>query len=159
MIFMRYLTKTLVFLLSAFSISSCVSHSRLIGTSETDFGRIRFYLVDASDDNTSVSKVYANVDSNNIKKYYSFYPDKIVMRDQRAKNLSYKVTSQKIPDNYDTKVYHRFSRLDTLVFGKAKEIVDTSTYSYLKGLQGAAGYFIEVNYYHGFPKGRKFKPL
>jgi hypothetical protein len=81
------------------------------------------------------------------------------MTDQRAKNLSYTVTSQKIPDNYDTNVYHRFSRLDTFVFGKAQEIIDTSTYSYLKGLQGAEGYFIEVNYYHKFPKRKKFKPL
>jgi len=83
----------------------------------------------------------------------------ILMTDQRAKNLSYTVTSQKIPDNYDTNVYHRFSRLDTFVFGKAQEIIDTSTYSYLKGLQGAEGYFIEVNYYHKFPKRKKFKPL
>lgn len=156
---MRHLMNIFIFLLTAFSISSCVSHSKLIGKSETDFGRIRFYLVNASDDNTSVSKVYADVDSNNIKRYYSFYPDRILMTDQRAKNLSYTVTSQKLPGNYDTNVYHRFSRLDTLVFRKAQEIIDTSTYSYLKGLQDAEGYIIEVNYYHGFPKGKKFKPL
>ena len=145
--------------MTVFSFCSCVSNSRLIGKSETEFGRIKFYLANASVNNTPVSKIYAEVDSNNIKRYYSFYPDRIVMTDERTKNLSFTFTSQKIPDNYDANVYHRFSTLDTFVFGKAQEIIDTTTYSYLKGLQTAEGYFIEVNYYHGFPKGKKFKPL
>jgi hypothetical protein len=117
------------------------------------------YVVNSSNDKSSVAKVYADVDSNNIKRFYSFYPDRIIMTDERAKNLSYTVIFQKLPDNYDTNIYHRFSRLDTIVFDKAKNLIDTCKYSNLKRLQGTDGYLMEVNYYHGFPKGKKFEPL
>jgi hypothetical protein len=131
-----------------------------VNKSRTKFGSIKFYVVNATSDRSYPEKVYAEFDSNNnVKRYYSFYPDKIVMTDERAKNLSYTVTSQKLPDSYDSNIYHRFSRLDTLIFDKAQKIIDTTKYSSLKRLTGAEGYLIEVNYYHGFPKNRKFQPL
>lgn len=157
--FMRNLTRITLFFLTALSICSCFSNRKLIEKTKTEFGSIRFYAVKFPRDKSILEKVYAEVDSNDIKRFYSFYADRIVVTDERAKALSYMVIFQKLPDNYDSNMYRRFSRLDTVVFSKAKSLLDTSNYSNLKGLQGAEGYLIEVNYYHGFPKNKMFVPL
>lgn len=156
---MRHLIKIISFFLTFFSICSCYSNRTLIGKSQTEFGRSKFYEVKSPSDNSKLDKVYVDIDSNGIKRFYSFYPDMIIMTDERAKNRSYTVIFQKLPDNYDTNVYHRFSKLDTIVFDKAINLIDTTKYSVLSRLKGAEGYLIEINYYHGFPKGKKFQPL
>lgn len=156
---MRHLPNIFLSLFAAFSIFNCASNSRLIGKSQTEYGRINFYAVNVSGDKSSVSKVYADVDSNGIKRYYSFYPDRIVMTDERAKGLSYTILFQQLPDNYDSNIYRHLSSSDTLVFSKAKTSLKTSEYSHLKNPEGATGYEIEVYYMHGSPKKRKFQPL
>lgn len=157
--FMRLLINAFLFFLSALGIFGCSGNRKLISRIHAEFGIIKFYVVNASNNNTNAEKVYADVDSNRVKKFYSFYPDRIIMTDERAKNLSYTVTFQELPENYDTRVYHRFSRLDSIVFDQAKTFIDSSKYLNLKWLQGAEGYIIEVNYYHGFPKKKKYLPL
>jgi hypothetical protein len=156
---MRHFTNILLLLSTIISICSCARHKNLIGRSHTEYGRIKFYAIMASGDNFSVSKVYADVDSNGIKRYYSFYPDKIMMTDERAKGLSYAVLFRNLPDNYDSNNYRLLSPFDTSVLKKAKRFLNTSKYSFLKSPEGATGYEIEVNYLHGFPKNRKFQPL
>jgi hypothetical protein len=131
----------------------------LIKKSKTEFGKIKFFEIKTHGDQISTSKIYADVDSSGIKRYYSFYPDKIVMTDGRAKELSYTVVYRKLPENYNRNVYKRFSKLDTLVFAKAEKLLKTSRYAHLKKIEAAKGYEIEVNYYHGFPKDKKFEPL
>jgi hypothetical protein len=138
---------------------SCAAHRRLIGKSQTKIGRMKFYAVNASGDRSSVEKVYADVRSSGIKRYYSFYPDRILMTDDAAKGLSNKVLFQVLPDNFDSSIYHLLSPLDTLVFSRAKTFLNTIENSHLKSPKGATGYEINVYYLHGFPKSRKFQPL
>jgi hypothetical protein len=156
---MQRFTNYFIFLLISIAMCSCFTNKNLIEKSKTEFGGIKFFEIKTQGDKASISKIYADVDSSGIKRYYSFYPDKIVMTDGRAKVLSYTVINRKLPDNYDTNIYNRFSRLDTLVFVKAEKLLKNSRYSHLKKIEGAEGYEIEVNYYHGFPKNKKFEPL
>lgn len=156
---MRHIVNTFPFLFIAFGIFSCISNKKLIEKSRTEFGRIKFYVINSPNDKSSIIPLYADVDSNGIRRYYSFYPKGIVMTDERAKNLSYTVLFKQLPDNFDNNAYHRFSKLDTLVFDKADVLFGSSEYSHLKSLKGATGYAIEVYYLHGFPKSRKFQPL
>lgn len=147
------------FLFVSSCICSCKNGRELIGKSRIEYGRIKFYAIKVPGGKSSVSKLYADVDSNGIKRYYSFYPDRILMTDERAKERSYTLVFQQLPNNYDSNVYHRLSSLDTFVFSKGKKILATPEYSHLKGPEGATGYEIEIYYMHGFPKKRKFQPL
>ena len=156
---MRHFINTFTFLLITVGMYSCASSKKLIEKKQTEYGSIRFYVVDFSRDKTYVDKVYAETDSSGVKRFYSFYPDKIVMTDERAKELSYTVSFLKLPDNFDTNIYHRFSAWDTLVFSKVQTILKAFKYSHLKSPDGATGFEIEVNYLHGFPKSKTFQPL
>jgi hypothetical protein len=140
-------------------ICSCLTNKKLIEKSEIGYVKIKFFEINTQDDKSSISKVYAEVDSVGVKRFYSFYSDEIVMTDKRAKGRCYTVIYHKLPNNYEINTYNRFSKLDTLVFTKAEKILETSKYSHLKRLKGAEGYQIEVYYYHGFPKNKRFKPL
>lgn len=156
---MQGVTNYFLFILITIAVCSCSTSKKLIEKSEIEYGNIKFFETNTQGDKSSINKVYADVDSNGIKRYYSFYTDRIVMTDERAKELSYTVLYRKLPDNLDTNNYHRFSKLDTLVFDKAEKLLEVSKYSHLKRLQGSEGYEIGVNYYHGIPKNKKFEPL
>lgn len=157
--FMKHLVNIILFSFITFFMGSCVTNNRLIGNSWTDYGRIKFYAVKALGDKNTIEKIYADIDSNNIKKYYSFYPDRIVMTDERRKQLSYTVVFQQLPNKYDNNIYRPLSLLDSLVFSKAMTLLSRTEYSNLKKPKEASGFVIVVNYYHGFPKNQKFKPL
>ena len=157
--FMRYFNNIPLFLFIAFGICSCTSSKKLIEQSRTEFGRIKIYAVNSPDNKYSIIKLYAEIDSNGIKRYYSFYSKGIIMTDERAKNLSYNVLFKQLPNNFDGNIYQRFSKFDTLVFDKVEMLLKRSEYSHLKSVKGSNGYEIEVYYLHGFPKDRKFQPL
>lgn|SRR5690348_18455973 len=156
---MRSLLNIFAFSLIAFGTYSCTTNKKLIEKNWTEFGRIKFYQVKSPTDKSSVTKLYADVDSNGNRRFYSFYPKGIMMTDERAKNASYTVLFKRLPDNFDSNVYNHFSKLDTLVFDKAKVLLEKPDYSHLKSPNGATGYEIEIYYLHGFPKNRRFKPL
>jgi hypothetical protein len=156
---MRHFLITLTFLFIVFGVCSCTSNKKLIEKSQTEFGSIKFYAVKSPNDKSSVIKLYADVDSNGIRRFYSFYPKGIVMTDERAKNLSYAVLFKPLPDIFDSNAFRRFSKLDTFVFDKAETVLKSSEYFHLKSAKGATGYEVEVYYLHGFPKNGKFHPL
>jgi hypothetical protein len=156
---MRHFINILLFQFIVFSLCSCTSSKKLIGKSQTEYGRIKFYAVNAGGDKNFISKVYADVESSGVKRYYSFYPKGIMMTDERAKNLSYTVLFQQLPAKYDSNAYRSLSPLDTFVFSKSKTLMKSPKYSYLRSPEGATGYEIEVYNLHGFPKNRKFQPL
>jgi hypothetical protein len=159
LVLMRHLKEPLLFLFFVFSLCSCASIDKVLGKSHTEYGKVKFFAVSTSDVKASISKIYADVDSNGVKKYYSFYPDRIVMTDESAKELSFTVLFQRLPDNYDSNIHRPLSPLDTLVLSQAKTFLNSTKYSHLKYPKGYTGFQIEVNYLHGFPKGRKFRPL
>lgn len=156
---MRHFIKTIAFFFVACGLYSCASNKMLIEKQQTKFGNVKFYAVNVSSDKPFVDKVYVAADSNGVKRFYSFYPDKIVMTDERTKELSYTIIYHKLQDNFDSNIYHQLSIWDTLVLTKALTILQSSKYSHLKSPDNAKGYEIEVNYYHGFPKYKKFQPL
>ena len=156
---MRHFVNNFAFLFIAFGLYSCTSSKKMIEKQQTEFGSVKFYAVNVLTDNSQVDKVYADTDSNGVKRFYSFYPDRIVMTDERAKELSYTIIFRKLPDSFDSNSYNRFSTWDTLVFSKAVTILKASKYWHLKSPDGAISYEIVVNYLHGFPKNKKFQPL
>jgi hypothetical protein len=156
---MRHLLNVFPFLFIAFGLYSCTSSKKLIEKQQTEFGNLKFYVDYVSRGKSEINKVYADTDSNGVKRFYSFYPDRIVMTDERVKNLSYTVSYHQLPDNLDSTIFQRLSPWDTLVFSKALTILKANKYLDLKNPQGASGYEIVINYYHGFPNKKKFKPL
>lgn len=156
---MPKLRYTIFFLLTSFCLFSCSTNTHLIGKSKTEFGNVKFYSMNSSNKESSINKVYAEVNDIGIKKYYSFYPNKIIMTDERAKELSYTVLFDNLPDNYDITIYKKLSKLDSLVFEQANTFLNNPSYLHFKRPEGAKGYLIEVNYYHGYPKNKKFGPL
>ena len=93
-----------------------------------------------------------------IKSYYSFYPDKIVKTTDTAKALIYTVFYGQIQANFDSNIYQRFSNLDSIVLSKGDNLLDSLGLQNFKTSKGTDGFMIEVNYYHGFPKHKKFRP-
>ncbi len=156
---MRHFINIFALLFIAFGIYSCTSSKKLIEKQQTEFGSVQFYAVSVSNGNSLVDKIYADTDSNGVKRFYSFYPDRIVMTDERAKELSYTISFRKLSDNFDGNVYNHLSTWDTLVFSKVMTILKTFKYSHLKRPDGATSYEIEVNYLHGFPKSKTFQAL
>ncbi|MCM5530520.1 hypothetical protein [Parasegetibacter sp. NRK P23] len=156
---MRNFVKSIVFFFIFFGLYSCAINKSLIEKQQTEFGTIKFYNVNISSDKYFADKVYADSDSGGVKRFYSFYSDRILMTDEREKGLSYTIIFKKLPINFDSNIYHRLSIWDTLVFSKAAAILNASKYSNLKSSVGATGYEIKVNYLHGFPKDKKFQPL
>ena len=148
-----------LFLLSTFAIYSCTTNRELIGKSPTEFGTIKFFMVRLPTDKAPVIKLYAEVNSTDLKRYYSFYSNRIMMTDERVKNLSYTVLFKQLPDEFNSNAFQRFTKLDSLVFDKAKAFLVLSEYEHLKSFKGATGFEIEVHYLHGFPKNKRFQPL
>jgi hypothetical protein len=92
------------------------------------------------------------------KSHYSFYLDKIVKTTDTAKALIYTVFYGQIQTNFDSNTYQRFSNLDSIVLTKGDNLFDSLGLQNFKTSKGANGFLIEVNYYHGFPKNKKFRP-
>ncbi len=157
--FSRKFNHILLFLLVTFLLFSCSSSKKLIGKTQTEYGRIKFYSVSAKDDNSSIKKVYADVDSNGTRIFYSFYPDIILKTEELAKQVGYRLLFDKLPENYNKTHFRLPSSLDTLVFSQAEALFRKLGFSHLKKLKGAEGFSIEVFYMHGFPKNKKFQPL
>ena len=148
-----------LFLLSTFAIYSCTTNRELIGKSPTEFGTIKFFMVRLPTDKAPVIKLYAEINSTDLKRYYSFYSNRIMMTDERVKNLSYTVLFKQLPDEFNSNAFQRFTKLDSLVFDKAKAFLVLSEYEHLKSFKGATGFEIEVHYLHEFPKNKRFQPL
>lgn len=156
---MRHFLKTIAYFFVAFGLYNCTSNKMLVEKQRTKFGNVKVYEVNISSSNPSVDKLYVATDSNGIKRFYIFFPDKIVMTDERAKELSYTIIFHELQENFDSNIYHRLSTWDTMVLSRALTILKASKYSHLKSPDNAKGYEIEVNYYHGYPKDKKLQPL
>jgi hypothetical protein len=130
----------------------------LIDKSQTKYGDIKFYSEKVTKDNSTIKRIYASVKTANSKSYYSFYPDKIVKTTDTAKALIYTVFYGQIQTNFDNNIFQRFYNLDSIVLTKGDNLLDSLGLHNFKTSNGADGFQIEVNYYHGFPKNKKFRP-
>ena len=90
--------------------------------------------------------------------YYSFYPEKIIKTTDTAKTLIYTVAYEPLQTNYDADIYQKFSVIDSIVLTKGDKLLGSLGLSNFKTSKGTNAFMIEVNYYHGFPKGKNFRP-
>lgn len=130
----------------------------MIDKSQTNYGYIKFYSEKGTKDNSSIKRIYASVKTDHSKSYYSFYPDKIVKTTDTAKELIYTVFYGQIQTKFDSNIFQRFSELDSIVLTKGDNLLDSLGLHNFKTSNGADGFQVEVNYYHGFPKNKKFRP-
>jgi hypothetical protein len=118
---------------------------------------VRFYAEKSSRLSTDMKRIYASTGRNKNKSYYSFYPDRIVKTMESTKNLIYTVFYGEISANYNSAIFQKLSSLDSLVLSNGDRLLDSLGLKFKKAA-GATGYEIEVNYYHGYPRKKKFKP-
>jgi hypothetical protein len=131
----------------------------MISKSYTQFGKLKFYSQKVDWGDSTIKKVYADIDSNGTRIFYSFYPDMVIKTEEVAKQVGYRLLFDKLPLNHDSVHFQQLSSLDTLVFSKATTLFSMLGYSYLKKLDGAIGFSVEIYYIHGFPKNKKFQPM
>lgn len=155
---MRLQLRHIYLILIPVSLFACSTNVKLIDKSRTKHGDIKFFSEKISKNNPSIKRIYASVKTAANYSYYSFYPDKIVKTTDTAKTLIYTVFYRQLPKNYDSNIYQRFSHLDSFVLTKGDKLLDSLGLDNFKTSKGAEGFQIEVNYYHGFPKNKKFRP-
>ena len=155
---MRILFRHIILPTIFISLFGCSSTIKLIDKSQTKYGDIKFYSEKVTKNNSSIKRIYASVKTADSKSYYSFYPDKIVKTTDTAKGLIYTVFYGQIQANFDSNIYQRFSYLDSTVLIKGDNLLDSLGLDNFKSSKGAEGFQIEVNYYHGYPKNKKFRP-
>ena len=135
---------------------SCSTNKELIRKEKMEFGITKYYLENNLKKNIYGKRVLAIID-NSI--YYSFYSDKIVKQTKEEKQLIHTLFFEKIPKELnDPKYYQALSKMDSIVLTKSNDILDSLNLKNYKKWDGATAFIIEVNYYHGFPKNKKFKP-
>jgi hypothetical protein len=155
---MRLLFRHIILPTIFISLFGCSSTVKLIDKSQTKYGDIKFYSEKVTKDISSIKRIYASVRTADSKSYYSFYPDKIVKTTDTAKTLIYTVYYGQIQTNFDSNSFQRFSYLDLIVLTKGNSLLDSLGLQNFKTSKGADGFQIEVNYYHGFPKNKRFRP-
>jgi hypothetical protein len=155
---MRLLLRHIILITISISLFACSTNVKLIDKRWTKYGDIKFYSEKISKNNSSVKRIYASVKTGDNQSYYSFYPVKIVKTSDSAKTLIYTVFYGQLQTTYDRNIYQRFSFLDSIVLTKGDDLLDSLGLHNFKTSEGAEGFQIEVNYYHGWPKHKKFRP-
>jgi hypothetical protein len=155
---MRLLLRDIILFAISTSAVACSTNVTLIDKSRTKYGDIKFYSEKISKNNSSVKRIYASVKIGDNESYYSFYPDKIVKTTDTAKTLIYTVSYGQLQTSNDRNIYQKFSLLDSMILTKGDNLLDSLGFHNFRTSIGAKGFQTEVNYYHGFPKNKKFRP-
>ncbi|NHM01570.1 hypothetical protein [Flavobacterium difficile] len=135
---------------------SCSTNKGLIEKRKTEFGITKYYIEKDLKNNKYKERLLATID-NSV--YYSIYSDKIVKQTKKNKQLIYTLFFDNIPENLnDTKYYQNLTKMDSIVLTESNKILNSLNLQNFKKWNGAKAFIIEVNYYHGYPKNRKFKP-
>jgi hypothetical protein len=124
---------------------------------KTNYGVLKFYSVKAKG-KKDFEQILASSDSADIKSYYSFFPNKITKTVESSKQLIYTVIYEQPSESLNDKNYQPFSSLDILILTRGDNILNSYGLNNFKRFQGGKFFMIEVNYYHGYPKNKKFKP-
>ena len=152
-------TKLLIFFLlsTPITISSCSTNRTVVEKEKTDYGIAKFFVENHSEDNPENQRLLASV---NNKTYYSFYPDRIVKKTRENKGSIYILNFEELPaDILNSQAFEKLSAADSLILLKGSKILDSLGWRNYKSPVGASGFLIEVQYYHGYPKGKKFQPF
>ena len=128
----HFCTTILIFLLLA-----CSNTSKFLYKTKAEGNRIRFFQTSATENKKNLSAFYAQVDSDNVRIYYSFFNNDINKTYDNDDNVRYILTSSKQPMS-------PLTTIDSLVLTKADRLMDSLNYKNLKKTKGATGYDIEV---------------
>ncbi len=121
-----------------------------------EFGVTKYHIEKNLKNNKYKERLLATID-NSV--YYSFYSDKIVKQTKENKGLIYTLFFDKIPENLnENEHYQNLTKMDSIVLTEGNKILDSLSFQNFKKWNGAKVFIIEVNYYHGYPKNKKFKP-
>ena len=121
--------------ISIIFVVSCSNTSKIIYQSKVDKIRIRFYEKKQSDIGRSL--FFAKIDSNNVRINYKFFPDNIYKTYEKLDNYVYTLVQDKNP-------MLQLSRLDSTVFLKADQLMDSLGHEQLKRARNATGFVIEI---------------
>ena len=133
----RGLTKHFCTTILIFLLLSCGGTSKLVYKTKLDANRIRFFQTSSTKSKKNLSAFYAQVDSNNVRIYYTFFGSDINKTYDNDDNARYILTSRKQPMSPLTEI-------DSIVLAKADELMDSLNYKDLKRAKGATGYEIEI---------------
>lgn len=155
--FMHYKFKHFLFLFILFSLAGCSGTVKLIDKFSTKDGRVKMYIEYKEKNKPDVKRLYASVNSHRTRIYYNFCSEEIVMTTEKAKQLTFTVFHGPLPLQYDTNAYRMYSTLDLTVLQRADKHLDSLALTNFKRSAGSEAYQIDVNYYHGYPKGKVFR--
>ena len=127
----------------------------MVGREMSNQGMAKFYIETDLKESQNEKRLLATV--NNLF-YYSFYPDKIVKQTREHKELIYTLYFDQLPDNYDRNSFEKLSATDSIVLSKGSTILDSLGWMDYQKSNDARAFLIEVNYHHGYPKNKRFKP-
>ena len=130
------LTKRLC-VISFVLLLSCSSTSKLVYKTKTDSNRVRFFTTNVSNHRKGLSDFYVQVDSSNVRIYYSFFISDVNKTYDDHDNIQFILTS-------DKQSMSPLTKIDSFVLANADELMDSLGYKDLKRTKGATGYNIEV---------------
>lgn len=139
-------------------IFGCSGNVKLVGKMKLTNENVRFYKETDPKNKSEVKAVYACVESESHKSYYIITNSRISKITDTAKELSYNLFYGEFPREYKSSSFAKFSYLDSSILSRGDEIIDSLRQMTLKKSAGATGFEIEVEWYHGYPAGRKFRP-
>ncbi len=134
---------------------SCGTNRTIVDQEMSDQGMAKFYIETDLKESRYEKRLLATIDNS---LYYSFYPDKIVKQTREHKELIYTLYFDRLPANYDRNSFEKISTTDSIVLSKGSKILDSLGWTDYRKSNDASAFLIEVNYYHGFPKNKKFEP-
>lgn len=136
-------------------IVSCATNRTLVDQEELNDGIAKYYIETDLKENRYEKRLLAAVDNS---LYYSFYPDKIVKQTRDNKELIYTLYFDDLPNDYDSNSFKKLSATDSIVLSKGSTILDSLGWTDYHKFNGATAFLIEVNYYHGYSKNKRFEP-
>lgn len=131
------LTKHFYTTILIFLLLSCSNTSKLVYKTKAEGNGIRFFQNSLTKPKKNLSNFYAQVDSDNVKIYYTFFSNDINKTYDNDENIRYILTSGKQPMS-------PLTTIDSFVLTKADRLMDSLSYKDLKRTKGATGYDIEV---------------
>lgn len=155
---MRIPLRNITLIIFSASLFGCSTNIKLIEITRTKYCNIKFYSERISKKNSSIKRIYAYVSTDNNKSFYSFYPDKIVKTTDTARGLIYTAFYGIIPQDFQSNIFQTLTVIDSIVLKKGDDILKTLRLNNFKTSNGAEVFQIEVNYYHGFSKHKRFRP-
>jgi len=136
-------------------IYSCTTSKTLLDKSTTKYGIIKFYINNKTQSDFKNKRVLATV---NNEIFYSFYSDKIIKQSKQDKNLINTLFYGLLLTSFDTTAFQKLSALDSSILIHGDRILDSLGLTNYKKSKGATAFEIEINYYHGYPDNKKFRP-